>query len=795
MPVRIDITDFKCYNQLRNGDDFTINRTDNTPNLVGNIGEKINVEYNLIIQQFAATETPEEWYVENDTANSFRQIERFTGSFIEDGIQVGDEFNFYTNWEDRRNATVPGDLNDGFQGRVTFISNDGSILKFDVIGSIAFASGFYPQSGDPNVGISFNQNNPANLNSAIFLKYGLIGNEETFNFLSKTTGSEQVFYRGGITPSPADPPLVVTAESLGKIKDWVSGRFRVGLSPTTADFEASLYAVDHTFILDPFYILAYREFIENNTVPELLAGESSIKYAFQSEFRKTLTNTGSSKSDIFQNLPGFVGWFGENFNGLNNGYQIVSVAYEDVLNSDPYDGINISRATKVTITVDNINGAITDYSCAAYIIRVPQSEDEYIGTETDIEANYIYKNAVVSSPATSATDIDTSLVGGDLVIEFEVSYSTAEKLRLETDDEYLLWVQVEDPTISAGDSDRVALIADFKNYVDVDFLAGFINAPEYNFISHQNSLGSGKPNTEVCNEDGIVLEATIGTDTTKDVVINGISAKLVAYNSSINNFFELDNYDFSLGDFIESNGVQQLEIETTRGYPLPAGDTFNLVRVQTLSQVGDFQQYKIVLGQKIKWQEWINNLQVDPVFFDTNQPNNNLNEKSSNYSGLNGYVIKLALVINVTGLDSLGRTVTGDVINYGGDLEVNDYEVGKPSVTGTLETFDPDSGQSLNGGVLFNGKDTLFKCTFLNADLITYAIHRIEPSQNAGDGILELSSFLPSVDNNLLKPLEGETGVKLTFNGTTLVSECLIDGSLIQEGVNYKLSARAGNTF
>jgi hypothetical protein len=786
MPIKVNIYDFQCFNQLRNGASFNQNLSEFTPNLVGNVGEKVKVKYFADVEQYAAAEGSQEWNFIELVDDAEVEVDRGSGSFLDDRIQVGDKFQYYADWENRKDPSV----NPGFNATVDFISSDGRIMRFTIDSFIAPITGFVPGSYS-SVGFSFDQYNATNQNSAAYVRFGLLGNDETFNFNSKVTGSQQIYYVGEMAPAGTGYP----AQSLGKIKDWVSGQLEVFFSTSSRDFDAGSYIIEHEFIITPFYLLTYRQFIENDTVPELLEGTNALKYAVELEFRKTLSNTGSSKKAIIDNLAGFVGWYGENFNGLNAKYRVKSIAYEEVVSGDPLDGININVATKATITVENPNAAITDYSCAAYIVRVPQAEEEFIGTQTDLIENFIYKSAIVASPATSASNITTSLNGGDLIIEFTVDYSTAEKLRLTTDDEFLLLVQVEDPTISAGNSDRTMLVADFKNYVDVDYLADFVNVPTYGFLSHPQELGvDGLQNSPtVCNEDGILLDATFGVNTLRDVVVNSLRVALIAYNASENKSFELDNYEFNFGGFVESGGVQQIEVDTTRGYPLPAGDIFNLAKVTTESLVSDYQQYRVLLGQKIKWQEWILNSEVDPVFFQAGEPNNNLNFKSSNYSSLNGYIIKLALVLNVSGEDDLGRVLTGDFINYGGDVIVQDYGVSTDGVTGTIETFDVETGQPLQGDILYNGKDTLFRTTFLNASNMTYAIHRIEPSQNPGDGILELSSLLPSVSNNLLKPLPGETQLKYTLAGATLTTECLIDGSLIQEGVSYKLSARTSN--
>lgn len=786
MPVEIDIFDFKCFNQLRNGELFEQNLSEFTPNLVGNTGEKVKLEFKANLSQYAAAENAAEWTFIDLPGNAIVEVFRTSGSFLEDAVQVGDTLVFYRDWVNRKLAT-----NGVYQGVVDFISGDGQTMRHTVLNFLPGSNiSDFPQGTLSNVGFVFDQLSPENINTAFFLKFGLIGNDETFNYNSKTTDALQVWYRGSLSPSGV--PSLVPAESLGIIKDWVSGVVEIGLSDIDPDFGSAQYTITHELILNPFYILSFRADIKEGTVPALLAGDDSIKYAAELEFRKTLSDTGSSKLQPFDSLGGFVGWYGENFNGLNSKYGVASVAYEAVATGDPLASVNINTPTRVTITVEKFAGAITGYSCSVHLFRVPVSEEEYVGTSTDLVTNFLFKSSIVSSPATSAANISTSLVAGNLVIEYIVDYVVDEKLRLTTEDEFLLLVQIEDPTIAVGNSDRIMLIADFKNYTDVDFIAGFIDVSSYQFISHAETLGvdSGESSKITSNEDGIILDALIGTNTSKDVIINSVKVNLLAHDPTLNKSFNLDEYIFNIGDLVVVGGVQQIEIDSLRGYPLPVGDSFNVAKIITEGPVGNLQQYRIQLGQKIKWQDWIFNPEVDSVFFDSAKPNNNLNERASNYSDEQNFQIRVALTINVTGVDDLGRVITGDFVEYGGVLAVNDYDESEDGVTGEIQTFDLDSGSSLEGGILFNGKDTLFRTVFQNAANMAFAIHRIELSQSQGDGILEFSSLLPSTTGNLLKPLTGESLLRFDLVGSELITECLIDGSLIQEGAAYKLSAR-----
>jgi predicted nucleic acid-binding Zn-ribbon protein len=778
MPVNIDFYDFKCWNQLRNGADFSLNTGEFTPNLVGNVGEKLKVEFKARVTQSAFTEGVDEWEILN--APAVKEIRRSSGSFIDDSIQVGDVFEFYADWENRKTT------NQEYNGTVEFISSDGKTLKYSVNSLTDSTNGTVQ-----NVGLSFDQRNATNINTALFLKFGLIENAENFNFLSKTSGSQQVYYRGGLTILTSNTEL--DASALGSLKDWVSGNCTVEINALATDFNDAEYIIRHEFILNPFYIVSFREFIENKTVPALFEGANSLKYAAAIELRKSLTNTGSTKENDFDDLDGFTGWYNENFNGLNADYEVVSVAYEDTTTNDPINSININNPTKVTITVSKLSGAITDYSCGVYVIKVPDNEEDYQGTTSDIPTNFVYKSAIVSNPATTAPNISTSIVGGNLVIEYELSYSAAEQLMLNSNDEFLLLVQVEDPTLSAGDSDRIMLIAEFTNFIEFNALFDFVSVFNHDYYQHGEQIGVDTPRQSiiVSNEDGILLDGLYGTDQTKNAVINSVSVKLLAFNGAQS--FELDNYEFNIGPPEIVGGVQQINVDTTRGYTLAVGDQFNLAKIVNAGASGNFETFTVQIGQKVKWQDWIFNPAVPSDFFNAAFPNDNRNFKGSNYSNEQNYEIYVAVVFNVAGEDTLGRSVTGEFISYGLPIKTNDYDESENSVSGVITTFDIETGQSLDGAVLYNGKDTLFQTVFQNATDIGYAIHRIEPSENQGDGIQELSSIVNPASGILLKGLSGATLLDFDKVGSVLTTQCIIDGNLIDEGVDYKLSARAGD--
>ena len=110
MPVRLDISNFKCLNQLRNGADFTANTSEFASTLVGNVGEKVKVSYKATFNYFSNADIANSWVLKAG------KITRTNGNFqTSDSLVAGDVFLFFADWAN--NDTVAEEFEatiDGF---------------------------------------------------------------------------------------------------------------------------------------------------------------------------------------------------------------------------------------------------------------------------------------------------------------------------------------------------------------------------------------------------------------------------------------------------------------------------------------------------------------------------------------------------------------------------------------------------------------------------------------------------------------------------------------------------------
>lgn len=577
------------------------------------------------------------------------------------------------------------------------------------------------------------------------------------------------------------------------------------------------FEIEHEFTIVPYYLDGELTNLQNNVTPNLLAGLNSLKYVFNPEFRTVLSNPNTSKSKEQEDNLGSVAWFNENFNGFNNNYQVNSITYQEQATLASADGILIGTKTRVTMQVQKNNGNfVVGDRVGVYVSYLPEQAEYENTTLSDLKANFLYDNALGNSGAAGIagqdfiTNLTTFSPSGNLMtLFFDVEYSPLQKAFLSNKNSqgptyFLLGMELGDVSLSNGNSDRIIMLADVELYDESPDIPNLMAVPRFEIYPHDQQIGVGLPSTDMTSwvEDGLVVDYTYSLNLLFDAVLNTIDFKLVAHNSSTQQFFELDSFPMPIAGAIVSAGIQQLIVSTTRGYILKAADQFNDITMSVGALVAQEQFYQGRYAQKISWQDWLQNLGVDTIFFDSSKPNDNLNFKASNYANaLNGYDVHLAICANLDGKNALGVSGNTDYLFLSPPITTYDYEEDgniTPIWSCVIETFNdavtPFPGANLSGSIL-TGQNTLFRTTWTHSGgpvtSLTglWGINRIEETGQAGYDITEMSSLNDPAASQLLIPSSG-TKLLMYLNAGTVVMECYIDGSLVAPGLGYNLSSR-----
>lgn len=770
MAVKTLITSREFFNAHRNKTNFTANLGDKTPNLVANVMDLIKVIFTAQISVRDDASVTNPWIFTSTTIN------RTVGDWREEGFAV---FDAVTVFDGTATNTV----------KIDNISEDGLTIIYSVLSGVVFAGG---TTEDGNCRLRFD----LSPKPACTYFFGLIENDGNTNYNNLITKSVQSFYLNDVDGTLKDMNV-----KGGTNKDWLSGETKIQNSTTAY---TSDYTIESTFVM-PFCAEGDLANLQNNILPSYLADGNSLKHVFKLDVAGAVTDPNSIIPIESNTNQGSTGGYNENFNGFNNNYTVTDITYKDTLDN-VIDGLQISARTKVSITIEANNRTFDNLidRFGIYIAFLPDS-DEYTNTETDFTENFLYDifteivdDSIVYSQGKYGIleSIKAVASSNTLTIDFEVVYSAQQQLKLDEGRNYVIAVSTEDPLLSSGNSDRVTSIADIGTYQSQP-VQGFVNIESFKFLSHTDVLGvdSGNESYGGWIEDGILADITFNIDTTKNVVINGVSVLLVAYNETTGNSFTLDSYEFDLSSQVLVGSTQTFNIEGQRNYILKSGDQFNVANLKTGALVGDLQQYTIKLGQKISWQDWIANTEVDTVFYDDTKPNNNLNYKSSNYSDLYGYKIKMATALNVTGINDLGKDVTGVEVDYSGVIDVFDYDNAGTSPKWSLDSieFIDSLGNSL-GENLKTTEDLIMKATWSKTTTpvlaaIKYAIHRIEIA-NSQNTIEELSTINEPSANQILKPLDGESFLNIELSGGKIITRCKVKGSKLNPSSLYNFTVK-----
>jgi len=781
MPKVIDIsTEYR--NEFKNGNSFSDNPMDFTQNYTGVVMEKVQAKITASVQWYANADFTDTWNIDN--VNNI--ISRSIGDFRIDGFKAGQKFVFITDYS--IDPTSPQE----FEATIDFIRDEGKRIDFTVTSGLVTTTG-----NQSDVAIRAKGNDSANYLTGLFYKFGFVENSGAIDFTSPVTGNNMTYQAGNI-------PRVAGANQMqpvGNIIDWVTGTTNIEFV-SDSDFE-QVYEITHEFVVHPWFKDGELNNLKQGIPPNEFEGSNSLKHIFTLDFRQVLSNPNTSITNDFTNILGSVGWFDENYNGLGKAYNVLSVSYQDTTTLEAVESLQAGLNTTLTIEIEKINGAIPLGQKVGLFVSLLPPQSQYQDKKTNLLDNFLYDGIyhVEGDPNSTGANIiktlSSSIVGGNLIIVAELEYSNAQKgvLSSISNPNYIIGVSLADESLLNVNTDRLTLNADTRPYIVSGDVAGLISFDKFDihFSGSKIGIDSGVTDFIGWNEDSLAVEFnfTLNRDSLKEAFLNTISFDLIAFNDVTNEFFKLESTNIDISGAVISSGIQQMEVSKNRGYLFEDGNQFNEVSITTGLLIGSLQNYSGVFAQKIRWEDWIKNLSADPIFYDLLQPNDGLNNKSSNYSLSNDYSIRLSVSANVQGLNDLGVSVATDYLILSPAITVNDFNVGA-NYTATTQIFRLSNLTEIDAPLV--GEDSLLRVTFTSSlgaitDLTGFwSALKMQASSDFGQQISELStSYLDS--SGLLKPKNGFSFLDMQIVGGNAVCECLIDGSKVSN-FDYNITSR-----
>lgn len=646
--------------------------------------------------------------------------------------------------------------------------------------------------------------------TSLILKFGIIPQTTSaVNYDSLLDGQEQAYSVNGIGATTTLDYLSTPSSNLGS----VTAKF----DSTGPDGYKHTFTIEHVFRI-PHFVAQWLTAYDTGNVPFNFIGSASYKYVSQLNFGVNITNPNDGKifNDSFQLSS--IGFRGQNFNGSASVYSLETTASYT---------IGILSTTNPEVTASNVvscqikknNGNFTaGVKGFLYHSRATDANDYSFNNNT-YDTNFVFEQifnvdggppktnlgGIISNMTCTINGVDASI----LDIAFTLSYPVAQQGIIDAGDVLLLQFGIEDGALSATLSDRtiIQLNEGTSNWTKNSDIAGIFTNNQLDITE----VGSVTSKSNAATWVNQAYEVEFNFDMLKiadsdDCKLKKLSLAVMARNTSNGEFFYNQIYDIPL--FInkvtvvdvDGTGYQAFNIDTTRFLSVPSGDSLREVQLTSVIP-GVFsatQNFSGKVGLIFNWQQWIENAEVNNVFYDGALPDEffGLNRRVSNYNSVNGYDLFIAII--ATGEKTGINTDYALLSDKGAVNDFDDDATGQGWVA-TNTILDNQSQLSTD---IYDQKMTIVR-TFDMPTAGALDISKlmgtivIEETGNTGRHWRLHTVLDYSEPDNPLEPEIGETGVKITQDipGNKIILTCLLDGNMIDLTKNHNIYAHLNNNI
>lgn len=623
-----------------------------------------------------------------------------------------------------------------------------------------------------------------------------------------------------------------TFNSVGITYQWTQGFLRIGDPGSVGTGTKRKYEFEIEYMIPSIFdsVNNFQD-ISNLVPPSYLQGDGSLTDNFDIKFYPEWNNPNVIvKNELSKTArKGNTGWYNENFNQLNNDFEIESVQYFDE-NGNPVDSLDYSSKTKVKITIGGVTNLNTNTECGFGFCWIPTDESDYTLKETPFHQNVfvhsgslddgfsldlLYPGAFIgfgnNGASMDSENVKFTNLNGKIIFETTFNPNPAFfnlfDQKDDNDKNFIIWVSVADGELERNFSDRVSLLADYGQMVKNIPPAGAYSNLTNSFIEHPYSDDViGVDEYKGIVQDDVLCRIPFKIPNDGSESFQSMTFGIEAFNISENRRFELEKYNLDLTQYPVFNNTQEISIDQIRGFKLESGNNKNWVKINRDNDADTslLSAYVAFYAFKIRWEDWIQNPDAPTDFFDVLKENKGLNNDWIDYLRTTNWKINFFVEIV--------SSQNGELVEYRNQFPFTfkDYDENQNvqvehkyyrNSDNTLLNIgtDPETGKPL--GVILSNEATRIEISFEILDSgiwdlsNTYSVTTIEIDRGAG--ILEqrqLSSVWGSEGDNPLKPLPNETKLKMEVDGTQKVikTTCLVDPDLLENAVRYRITGRIG---
>lgn len=761
MAVDIEVVSKKIFTQYRNGNTFSTDTSENTLILQGGVGAHYRLEevVKVTVIVNASLSIPLKYLNLGAGAGVFTSSVDFNNQGLVAG-QVCD--------------LIQGTTNSG-EITINGITGSGnSTLLFDDTNVAAFLN-----PGDTYLNLEIKVKTVPDY---LRYQYGEVASTSSVNnYDSPLDGTTQAYVQSDVTGVFKAMPRVGFNQSWDKT-DLLDVKFNSTSLTYTHEFE-----IRHQFRTTWYKEAEFFNLFAPLNNPADLDGIATRKYVNGFFFGYNSPEPAAVMEDNFGIIgSGNLGYYNEALNGFLSIYTLTSLT---ITNPSGTGVLEVSEANVVVAVITASSTiftatqrAIVNHSRATTDIKaanLPQSSD------TVYVRDSLLQNAgdapVASTIISAMTVVQTST--SIITVTFTVSYSGAEQDLIDAGESYILWLTVDNQVLTAVTERPVDILLEFDRYSKNLDQTGQITNWQPKLYNAFNAYAGGKFNTDWKGWDGDIVGIQGVFDLTQTLDgnfrrITSMKSRIVADNGTIE--FEVFSKTLPVDPQVQFEGggyiYRIVDIDEAESVNIPSTEPIARRIAQSVPAFPPaFQTWTIkTIMPRISWRGWVFNPNVPTSFFDNTEPQDNLNQKTSNYQA-SGFVLEYELTIEVTKFEP--GTATGISAFEGGFV---------PTIITTykcrgdhLDILDFD----VDGGLGFSAVTNYFD---INGDattnLFTDQVVRVEIEFTHASGTLpvgDLSAYIwIERDGGTTEPFQLHTDLDWTLDDNPLSpSNTLLTGN------------------
>ena len=485
------------------------------------------------------------------------------------------------------------------------------------------------------------------------------------------------------------------------------------------------FCVEHSFDITPLYLDADQTDFLQDVAPDYFFNTSCLRYVFKLDMLYNLNDPNrlhtTNESEF---LIGNTGWFNENYNGDNNYYVMAAPTF--VINGNASTNADHLQVTDFSIVITNPTNTPFSNNNTQFVVGhfwLPEDAADYKNTLTDFETNFMFDRllSTVGSAAVNGdnwgtgTQVLRGVTGtftnsGSITIAGKLDLASALKTRITaaTNKRYVIYVAVQNHTLDTEQADLVALKYTGALEYEPNYSNPLVGGNTIDFIEQYHADFSGlnaKPTAGNFIEDDVIARSQFFVDIANDALIDNINVVIYASHATYGTF-ELERRNISFAGATIVSGVQEILIETNRGFAQDEEYKGNEVRLLRNSgaDVGTQKYYLLYYGFKLRWEYFRQLTGVSTQFFDTTEGFNGFNQNWQRYWATSGWTIYYAneLVITENGF---ANTIDTEAV-----VTIENYEAGTDWSTDDIVVY-RDSDNTDLGQFMITNEDMRVEAT------------------------------------------------------------------------------------